>query len=73
MLTVLSMYVVQDFGIPASTVTKFIEYVAEAMPDCQIFLCPLKAPVDIGIDVRFNAVVAEVREQRIFGVVCPPF
>lgn len=61
-------YVVQDFGIPASTVIQFIEYVSENMPECQIFLCPLKAAKDIGIDARFNQAVAAVRDQRIFGV-----
>lgn len=61
-------YVVQDFGIPSSTVTQFMEYVSENMPDCQIFLCPLKPAKEIHIDSRFNAAVAAVRDQRIFGV-----
>lgn len=61
-------YVVQDFGIPASTVTQFMEYVSENMPDCQIFLCPLRPAQEIFIDERFNAAVANVRDQRIFGV-----
>ncbi|KAK4623890.1 Delta(24)-sterol reductase [Fulvia fulva] len=62
-------YVVQDFGIPASTVTQFIEFVAQEMPECQIFLCPLKPAQEIGIDMRFNGdVIGSVREQRIFGV-----
>jgi len=61
-------YVVQDFGIPSSTVTQFIEYVRENMPDCQIFLCPLKPAQEINIDKRFNSAVAAVRDQRIFGV-----
>ncbi|KAJ9658011.1 hypothetical protein H2198_003980 [Neophaeococcomyces mojaviensis] len=61
-------YVVQDFGIPASTVTQFIEYVSENMPECQIFLCPLKPAQEIHIDKRFNAAVANVKDQRIFGV-----
>lgn len=61
-------YVVQDFGIPASTVTQFIEYVSENMPDCQIFLCPLRPAQEIHIDKRFNNAVAAVRDQRIFGV-----
>lgn len=61
-------YVVQDFGIPASTVKQFIEYVSENMPECQIFLCPLKPAQEIHIDTRFNAAVAAVRDQRIFGV-----
>ncbi|KAL3957205.1 hypothetical protein ACCO45_007783 [Purpureocillium lilacinum] len=45
-------YVVQDFGIPASTVTEFISY----------------APRDIGLSSRFNERVAEVADQRIFAV-----
>ncbi|QDS67574.1 hypothetical protein FKW77_003481 [Venturia effusa] len=61
-------YVVQDFGIPAGTVKEFIKYVATEMPECQIFLCPLKAAKDIEIDLRFNEAVANVRDQRIFGV-----
>ncbi|KAE9983197.1 hypothetical protein BLS_004826 [Venturia inaequalis] len=61
-------YVVQDFGIPAGTVKQFMQYVATEMPECQIFLCPLKPAKDIEIDLRFNEAVAKVRDQRIFGV-----
>ena len=61
-------YLIQDFGLPSSTVTQFMEYVSENLPDCQIFLCPLRPAKDIFIDARFNAAVANVRDQRIFGV-----
>lgn len=61
-------YVVQDFGIPASSVTAFMEYVAKEMPECMIFLCPLRPAKDIHIDKRFNEKVFEVKDQRIFGV-----
>ncbi|UNI18579.1 hypothetical protein JDV02_004837 [Purpureocillium takamizusanense] len=61
-------YVVQDFGIPASTVTEFISYVNETLPELQIFLAPCKAPRDIGLSSRFNERVAEVADQRIFAV-----
>ncbi|KAK5101338.1 hypothetical protein LTS08_004945 [Lithohypha guttulata] len=61
-------YVVQDFGIPASTVKEFITYVSNELPDCQIFLCPLKPAQEIGIDARFNTAVSAVRDVRIIGV-----
>ncbi|KND93883.1 Diminuto-like protein [Tolypocladium ophioglossoides CBS 100239] len=61
-------YVVQDFGIPASTVTQFISYVNETLPELQIFLAPCKAPSEIGLTSRFNPRVAEVADQRIFAV-----
>ncbi|KAK5997921.1 Diminuto-like-like protein [Cladobotryum mycophilum] len=61
-------YVVQDFGIPASTVKEFISYVNETLPELQIFLAPCKAPREIGLTSRFNARVDEVSDQRIFAV-----
>lgn len=61
-------YVVQDFGIPASSVTTFMEYVAKEMPECMIFLCPLRPAKDIHIDKRFNEKVFQIQDQRIFGV-----
>lgn len=61
-------YVVQDFGIPASTVTQFVSFVSETLPELQIFLAPCKAPCDIGLTSRFNPRVAEVSDQRIFAV-----
>ncbi|KYK61657.1 putative fad binding domain containing protein [Drechmeria coniospora] len=61
-------YVVQDFGIPASTVTEFVSFVNETLPELQIFLAPCKAPKDIGLSSRFNPRVAEVADQRIFAV-----
>ncbi|KOS22079.1 Diminuto-like protein [Escovopsis weberi] len=61
-------YVVQDFGIPASTVKQFIAFVNDTLPELQIFLAPCKAPRDIGLTSRFNARVDEVADQRIFAV-----
>jgi delta24-sterol reductase len=61
-------YVVQDFGIPASTVTQFVSYVNETLPELQIFLAPCKAPREIGLTSRFNPRVSEVSDQRIFAV-----
>lgn len=61
-------YVVQDFGIPSSTVTEFISYVNETLPELQIFLAPCKAPNEIGLSSRFNPRVSEISDQRIFAV-----
>lgn len=61
-------YVVQDFGIPASTVGQFVAFVNDTLPDLQIFLAPCKAPAEIGLTSRFNERVAEVSDQRIFAV-----
>ena len=61
-------YVVQDFGIPSSTVVEFVDYVTETMPELQVFLAPCRAPRDIGLDTRFNPRVSEISDQRIFAV-----
>lgn len=61
-------YVVQDFGIPASTVTEFIAYVNETLPELMVFLAPCKTPSEIGLMSRFNPRVAEIADQRIFAV-----
>lgn len=61
-------YVVQDFGIPSSTVAEFVAFVNETLPELQIFLAPCKAPKEIGLTSRFNARVEEVSDQRIFAV-----
>jgi Delta24-sterol reductase len=61
-------YVVQDFGIPASTVTQFVAFVNETLPELQVFLAPCKAPREIGLTDRFNPRVAEIADQRIFAV-----
>lgn len=62
------MYVVQDFGIPASTVSQFISFVNETLPELQIFLAPCKSAREIGLTSRFNSRVSEVADQRIFAV-----
>ena len=61
-------YVVQDFGIPASTVVEFIKFVNDTLPELQIFLAPCKSAREIGLTSRFNPRVAEVADQRIFAV-----
>lgn len=61
-------YVVQDFGIPASTVVEFIQFVNDTLPELQIFLAPCKSAREIGLTSRFNPRVAEVADQRIFAV-----
>jgi len=61
-------YVVQDFGIPASTVAQFIAFVNETLPELQIFLAPCRTAREIGLTSRFNPRVAEVADQRIFAV-----
>jgi delta24-sterol reductase len=61
-------YVVQDFGIPSSTVVEFIKFVNESLPELQIFLSPCKSAREIGLTSRFNPRVAEVADQRIFAV-----
>ncbi|KAL7812516.1 hypothetical protein V8C26DRAFT_201899 [Trichoderma gracile] len=61
-------YVVQDFGIPASTVKEFISFVNDTLPELQIFLAPCKSPREIGLTSRFNPRVHEVSDQRIFAV-----
>lgn len=61
-------YVVQDFGIPASTVVEFIQFVNDTLPELQIFLAPCKTAREIGLTSRFNPRVAEVADQRIFAV-----
>ncbi len=61
-------YVVQDFGIPASTVSQFIAFVNETLPELQVFLAPCRPAGEIGLSSRFNPRVAEVADQRIFAV-----
>ncbi|CAI6097626.1 unnamed protein product [Clonostachys chloroleuca] len=61
-------YVVQDFGIPSSTVAQFVQFVNETLPELQIFLAPCKTAREIGLTARFNPRVAEVADQRIFAV-----
>lgn len=61
-------YVVQDFGIPSSTVAEFVAFVNDTLPELQIFLAPCKAPKEIGLTSRFNPRVSEVADQRIFAV-----
>ena len=47
-------YVVQDFGIPASTMPLFVERVSAQLPDCQLFLCPALSPDAMGLRSRYN-------------------
>lgn len=61
-------YVVQDFGIPASTVSQFVAFVNETLPELQIFLAPCRTAREVGLASRFNPRVAEVQDQRIFAV-----
>lgn len=61
-------YVVQDFGIPSSTVSQFVAFVNDTLPELQIFLAPCRPAADIGLASRFNPRVAEVADQRIFAV-----
>lgn len=61
-------YVVQDFGIPSSTVSQFIAYVNDTLPELQIFMAPCRPAGEIGLASRFNPRVAEVADQRIFAV-----
>ena len=61
-------YVVQDFGIPSSTVKEFVDFVNETLPELQIFLAPCKTAREIGLTSRFNPRVAEVADERIFAV-----
>ena len=62
-------YVVQDFGIPASTVADFVDHVARVLPDCQLFLCPAKSPDGMGLRNRYNpGVFGHVADQRVYGV-----
>jgi FAD/FMN-containing dehydrogenase len=61
-------YVVQDFGIPSSTVAEFVAFVNETLPELQIFLAPCKSAREVGLTSRFNPRVSEVADQRIFAV-----
>lgn len=61
-------YVVQDFGIPSSTVAQFVQFVNDTLPELQIFLAPCKTAREIGLTSRFNPRVAEVADERIFAV-----
>ncbi|KAL6857474.1 hypothetical protein ACO1O0_004910 [Amphichorda felina] len=61
-------YVVQDFGIPASNVKAFIQFVNDTLPELQIFLAPCMKPRDIGLTSRFHPRVAEIADQRLFAV-----
>lgn len=63
-----SEYVVQDFGIPANNVGKFVAFVNELLPELQIFLAPCMKPRDIGLTSRFHPRVAEIADQRLFAV-----
>ena len=59
---------VQDFGIPSSTVSQFVAFVNETLPELQIFLAPCRTAAEVGLASRFNPRVAEVQDQRIFAV-----
>lgn len=61
-------YVVQDFGIPASNVNTFVQFVNDTLPELQIFLAPCMKPSEIGLTSRFHPRVAEIQDQRLFAV-----
>jgi delta24-sterol reductase len=61
-------YLVQDFGIPASTVCEFVEFVSDSLPELMMFLSPVRTARELGLTSRFNPRVAEVADQRIFAV-----
>ncbi|MBE3049343.1 FAD-binding oxidoreductase [Candidatus Bathyarchaeota archaeon] len=63
-----SEYVVQDFGIPASNVAEFINFVNDTLPELMVFLAPCMPPRDLGLSSRFHPRVAEISDQRLFAV-----
>ena len=61
-------YVVQDFGIPACSVNRFVQFVNDTLPEFMVFLAPCMAPKDMGLTSRFHPRVAEIADQRLFAV-----
>jgi delta24-sterol reductase len=61
-------YLVQDFGIPASTVTEFIKWVTETLPHLQLFMCPGKSLDDFGFTNNVTPQFREKHTDRLFGI-----
>ena len=69
-----SKYIVQDFGVPASKASDFVDFVTSVLPNYQFWFCPAKPGSELGVFRKLNTPknnpdkLKLISDERIYNV-----